>query len=171
MHTKDRILMAVIALLSALVGGIFVSCISSANHSEIRDVVQASKFILKDKNTNGYSTLEFVKGEPVLQFFSPDGSLRGAIGMRSKESFIELNRTDGSEVAVSPNDNEPGYHLFMLKSMGEGKGVFTSMLTSDELSIYQSKIGSVLIGNLGSHVGLRVMDSSDRVILLQPKSN
>lgn len=171
MHRKDKILMAIIALLSALVGGIIASCLNTANHSEIKDVVQASKFVLKDKNIKGYCTLEFVHGEPVLQFFGSDGSLREAIGMKHKESFLELNRTDGSTVVVSPNDNGPGYKLFMLKSMGEGKGIFMSMLTSDELSIYQSQIGSVLLGNLDSRIGLQVMDASNKVILLQPKSN
>lgn len=171
MHSKDRILMAIIALLSALAGGIIASCLSTGNHRENRGVVQASKFILKDKNTKGYSALEFVNGEPVLQFFGSDGSLRGAIGMKSKESFLELKRTDGSIAAVSPNDDGPGYHLFILKGMGEGKGVFMCVLTSDELGIYQSNIGSISVGNLGSHVGLQVMDASNRVILLQPKSN
>lgn len=171
MHSKDRILMAIIALLSALVGGIIASYLNTANYSEIKSVIQASKFVLKDKNTKGHSTLEFVNGEPVLQFFGPDGSLRGAIGMRSKESFLNLERSDGSIVSMSPNDDMPGYYLLLLKSMGEGKGIFMSKLDSDELYIYQSKIGSTSLGNQGSYVGLSVMDSSNRVIFQQPQSN
>ena len=142
----------------------------TANRTSSRDgsIIEAKQIILRDTNSKGYASICFDNGEPVMQFYDEKGKLKGSMGIKYTEAFLRFERTDGSITSISPNDESPGWHFLMLKSLGKGKGVYMSMLTSDDFSIYQSGLGSVAAGKLKSGLGFQVLDKSDAVVAKMP---
>jgi hypothetical protein len=81
-----------------------------------------------------------------------------------------LHRPDGSDLSIYPDEKVPGFGLVMLKSLGNGKGVYMSKLTSDSLSIYQSAIGNMTLGNDDGDFGLVICDRDNIPLTILPTS-
>jgi len=145
--------------------GVASGYIGASLHGK-RNGTEVSKILIKDVKSKNSIFLGFDNGIAKLEFRNSMNNAVCVLGVEQKNSYLHLERDDGSLVSISPNDECEGYNLMMLKSKGEGKGVFMSMLTSDDLMIYQSRIGSLeLGGSTLDNFGLEIRGKDGKTVL------
>jgi hypothetical protein len=168
MKRNEKFIVGIIALFAGLIGGVSSRWVLPASGEKVQQVIAANEFLVVDKNSNGYAILGIDKGEPRLKFYGVDDKVRAYFGIEGDEPKLSLSRKDGSSTWIAANDDGPGWNFTLLKSLGEGKGVYMSMLTSDNLSIYQSKLGSIQIGNFNDKINLSLADADNKTIWKAP---
>ncbi len=160
---REKLFVWIVALFVGGLGGLLSSWMPSSKQSEIKSIVSANEFLCIDKNSGGYAILGIKDGQPRLTFYGVDNVVKGFVGLEQGEPALSFKRQDGSQAWLSPNDDGPGWHFTLLKSLGEGKGVFMSTLTADKLGIYQSRIGSIDLGNIDGKMIVKVVDPADNI--------
>lgn len=163
MSSRERVFIWTIALLIGLAGGVASRWIPSLWFAKVQQIVAANEFLVTDKNSSRYAVLGIEDGEPALKFYGPDKKLRGYLGFEGDEPRLELERSNGSSAWLCPNDDGPGWHLALLKSLGEGKGVYMSMMTADDFTIYQSKVGGLELGNIDGKMAINIHDADGKL--------
>jgi hypothetical protein len=167
MKANEKLIIGTIALFAGLVGGVLSRWILPKTTETVQQVA-AKEFLVIDKKSNGYAILGIDNGEPKLKFYGTDNKVRGYLGIQGDEPRLSLDRKDGSSAWITPNDESPGWNFTLLKSLGEGQGVYMSMLTSDDITIYQSKLGSVQVGNINGKLSLNIEDAGNKTIWKTP---
>lgn len=158
MDIRNVMLTIFIGLVSGYVG--------SSLHAINNDGRNSRNILISDKISGNSIFLGFEKDNAKLEFRDPNNKEVGSIGFSDNNAYLNLRRMDGSAVSITPNDESAGYHLMMLKSMGEGKGLYMSMLTSDDIYIHQSGVGSLVLGDTLYGFGLRVYNKDEKKVLL-----
>ena len=168
MSLIKRIVSGIAVLALGFVGGLFGGI--ARQRAASTSTISASRLVIRDASTTAFAVIQLEDGRPILRFFEKPGVERISVGIQSGGPSIDLSRVDGSSIALSPNDDGPGFHLFNLESHGDGRGVFMSMLTANDLTIYQSGMGGVRVGRTDrGDVGVEVRDQSDRLVDRVPR--